>query len=109
MLILKRMQIENKKWRVFMLNKAPYIHVPKEPPPFPKPFLGYRPGHGMPSAREPVEHYTDEGRKTFDHIFPEKKNKNIDMCNNKKCQYYSERKNNQCAMFNDINLCGEHK
>jgi len=34
-----------------------------------KPYIGSRRGRGMPSAHEPVEELTEQGRKNFDKIF----------------------------------------
>lgn len=86
------------------------IHVPKDPPPQPTPYLGYRKGHGMPSAREPMAHYTDKGRKVFDKMFSDKiEEKKVDICQNKDCEYFSIRKKSQCAMYDEIYKCGNRK
>lgn len=86
------------------------VHIKPEPPPFPQPYLGSRPGCGMPSAREPMEHYTDKGRDNFDNALPNSVkfgDRAIPRCYNTSCEWFSEKKNNQCIMFIDIYRCGE--
>jgi len=77
-----------------------------------KPYLGSRLGHGMPSAREPYESYSEEDGKKFDKIFP-KSVKHVeyrgDVCFNKDCQFYSSRVNSQCMMRDDVKRCKDNK
>jgi hypothetical protein len=80
----------------------------------PKPYLGYRRGRGMPSAREPIEELSEQGRKNFDKYFGHEGDKLIgnakpeESCPLGWCEYYDGKKGTNCCKFPfDISKCGK--
>ena len=77
----------------------------------PKPYEGYRQGRGMPSANEPQESYTEQGRVNHEKAFGEnkewyeKRDEKLKVCRKSKCDYFSTRKYSGCVMFKDIRKC----
>ena len=82
----------------------------------PKPYEGYHRGGGMPGAREVVEDYSTQARKTFDKAFKHKGDKLLanatvkDKCSRSDCNAYSTRKSSGCVLFPfDISKCEHDK
>ena len=77
----------------------------------PKPYEGYRRGKGMPSAHEPIESMSEQGRKNLDKIYGHTNNKLIPnakikkTCGDTGCECYSERKSSHCSRYFDIKKC----
>ena len=77
-----------------------------------KPYLGSRRGRGMPSAREPIDEFTPQGRNNYDKAFKQSTNS---MLNNVKrvkkcpvgqlCEWYTERKQSHCLLHIDAKDC----
>ena len=69
---------------------------------------------GMPSAKEPMPMLSDKARagiqKAFGHTEDQFINNRKDcgkLCINGDCEYFSERKTNQCMMFDNTYKCGK--
>ena len=74
-----------------------------------KPYLGYRIGHGMPSARTPQESYNDNGRKNHRDVFGKNDEwfdkRPQESCVNNSCPALSTRKQSGCVIYRDISKC----
>jgi hypothetical protein len=92
-------------------GKHPGIQIKKrveDLPGFEKPYLGWRPGHGMPSARKPVESLDLSGEKAYQFEERTYNRKNPVICR-EECQFRSKRKANLCSVHFDVSKCDQEK
>ncbi|MCP4651192.1 MAG: hypothetical protein GY853_14085 [PVC group bacterium] len=97
------------------MNKSPAIKVKPniwDSKEFEKPYHGARRNRGMPSAMEPIQEYTEQGRKNFDKCFKQEDKVNncgkVKKCK-KNCEYRSMRTESECAWYIDIDKCDTKK
>ena len=91
------------------MSKAyPQIQIkqyPDDQKGFEKPYLGYRRGGGMPSAREQIESFKLDhpsayhGLKTWVNCA-----KNVRQCK-KKCEFRTDKKSNGCSLHFNVQKC----